>query len=63
MESIRDISLEIIKNLPESSTMEDIMYKLNMTAQTIDGLNDKNNGNVLDTQQLLNEIKKWETQK
>ena len=60
MQTLKDISIEVIKNLPASSTMEEIMYKLNLTAQVVEGLQNKEEGKVLSTNELLQELKKWE---
>lgn len=60
MQTLKDISIEVIKNLPASSTMEEIMYKLNLTAQVVEGLQHKKEGKVLSTNELLLELNKWE---
>lgn len=60
MQTLKDISIEVIKNLPASSTMEEIMYKLNLTAQVVEGLQNKEEGKVLSTNELLQELNKWE---
>ncbi len=60
MQTLKDISIEVIKNLPSSSTMEEIMYKLNLTAQVVEGLQNKEEEKVLSTNELLQELNKWE---
>ena len=60
MQTLKDISIEVIKNLPASSTMAEIMYKLNLTAQVVEGLQNKEEGKVLSTNELLQELNKWE---
>ena len=60
MQTLKDISIEVIKNLPASSSMEEIMYKLNLTAQVVEGLQDLEEGKTISTSQLLQELNKWE---
>ena len=60
MQTLKDISIEVIKNLPSSSTMEEIMYKLNLTAQVVEGIQNKEEGKILSTNELLQELNKWE---
>ncbi len=56
---LRDTTIEVIKNLPQSCTVEDIMYEINLTAQVLDGLKDAEEGNTISTESLLNKIDKW----
>lgn len=60
MQSLKQTSIEIIKNLPESSSLEEIMYKINLTAQVMEGLQDEQNGKTISTEELLKMIDKWE---
>lgn len=60
MQSLKQTSIEIIKNLPDSSSLEEIMYKINLTAQVMDGLKDEQNGETISTEELLKRIDKWE---
>ncbi len=59
MQSLKQTSIEIIKNLPESSSLEEIMYKLNLTAQVMEGLQDEQTGKTISTEELLKKIDKW----
>ena len=60
MQSLRQTSIEIIKNLPDSSSLEEIMYKINLTAQVMEGLQDEQKGKTISTEELLKKIDKWE---
>ncbi len=56
---LRDATIEVIKNLPKSCTIEDIMYEINLTAQVLEGLKNTEEGNTISTESLLNKIDKW----
>ncbi|MBK7128584.1 MAG: hypothetical protein IPM74_01215 [Crocinitomicaceae bacterium] len=56
---LRDTSIEVIKNLPQSCTLEEIMYEINLTAQVLEGLKDKEEGKTITTKELLNKIDTW----
>lgn len=45
--------------MPQGSTIEEIMYEINLTAQVLDGLNDEEKGQIISTESLLNKIDKW----
>lgn len=59
MISLKDITLELIKQLPESVTPEEIMYKVNLAAQVIDGLSDAENDQVITTEEILKRVDSW----
>jgi len=61
MSTIKDISIEVIKNLPETSSVEDIMYQLNLVSQVMYGLQDEANGKTKTTSEVLEAIVKWQT--
>ena len=60
MQTLRDISIEVIKKLPSTCSIEEIMYQLNLTAQVIEGLEDEENEKTISTEDLLNKIKQWQ---
>jgi len=57
--NLKDASIEVIKNLPEVATIDDIMYQINLTAKVFKGLEDEQNDNVVSTNELLSKIKEW----
>jgi predicted transcriptional regulator len=59
MPSLKEITLETIKRLPEESSLEDIMYEINFVAQVLEGLKDAEQGKLLTTEELLNRVKQW----
>ncbi|MGV6862268.1 MAG: hypothetical protein ACWA41_10880 [Putridiphycobacter sp.] len=56
---LRDTTIEVIKNLPQGCTLEEIMYEINLTAQVLEGIEDAEKGNTISTENLLKKIDKW----
>ena len=54
-----DTTIDVLKNLPPDSTIEDIMYELNLTDQVLQGLDDAENGRTITTSELLDRMQKW----
>ncbi len=52
--------MEILRSLPSNCSAEEIMYKINLAAQALDGLKDKEAGNVISTDDLLKKIDSWQ---
>ena len=46
MQSLKQTRIEIIKSLPDTTSLEEIMYKLNLTAQVMEGLKDEQNAKL-----------------
>jgi len=59
MNSIKNITLERIKNLPDNVTIEDLMYEINVIAQVLDGVHDEEEGRTLTEEELAARIEKW----
>ena len=58
--SLKDVAIDVIKHLPDTCSLEEIMYQINITAQVLEGIEDEKNGNVLSTEELLNQVKGWQ---
>lgn len=56
MDSIKEVTIETIKRLPDECSLEDIMYEVNFVAQVLEGLRDAENGELLTTEELLNRV-------
>ena len=56
MSSIKDVTIETIKQLPDECTIEDIMYKINFVAQVLEGLKDAEEDKLLTTEELLKRV-------
>jgi len=54
--SIKDVTIETIKQLPDECTIEDIMYKINFVAQVLEGLKDAEEDKLLTTEELLKRV-------
>jgi hypothetical protein len=57
--SIKQTTLEVVKTLPENSTLEEIMYQINLAAQTLTGLKDIEEGKTISTSDLLDKVNQW----
>ena len=59
MASLKELTIETIKRLPEECSVEDIMYEINFVAQVVAGLKDAEDGNVITTEELLQRVHQW----
>lgn len=59
MPTLKDITIEVLKNLPPSASLEEIMYKINLAAQVMEGIKDAEQGKVVSTDELLKKIDTW----
>lgn len=59
VKTLKEASIEALKNLPEVASIEDIMYQINLTAKVFKGLEDEANEKIITTDQLLNRVAKW----
>ncbi|MGV8149963.1 MAG: hypothetical protein ACLKAN_13265 [Alkaliphilus sp.] len=59
MNTLKEITIETIKRLPDGCSFEDIMYEINFVAQVLEGLKDAENGDLLTTEELLNRAEQW----
>ncbi len=59
MASLKEVTLESIKRLPEECTLEDIMYEVDLVAQVLEGLQDADNGRLVSTEELLERVDRW----
>ncbi|MFA6923726.1 MAG: hypothetical protein WC223_05670 [Bacteroidales bacterium] len=60
MQSLKDISVDVIKGLPDTCSIEEIMYQIDIVANVIDGLNDIEKGKTISTEELLKRVDKWQ---
>ena len=59
MNAIKETTIKSIQNLPDSCTVEDIMYEINFIAQIYEGLEDSKQGKVISTDELLKRVDTW----
>ena len=59
MEPLKELALETIKRLPDGCTVEDIMYRVHLAAQVVEGIEDAESGKLLSTEELLERVDQW----
>lgn len=56
MSSIRKASIAVLENLPDNSSLEEIMYQINLVAQVTEGLKDAKKGETISTKEILRKV-------
>lgn len=59
MENIKDVALEAITKLPDSASIDDIMYRLYVIDKVSKGREAVKKGEMLSTEELLKETESW----
>ena len=59
MQTIKEEAIKAINSLPDSATIEDIMYRLYVIDKVHAGLDDVRNGKVITSDELKREIQSW----
>ncbi len=59
MDLLKETAIESIKRLPEGCTIEDIMYRVDLVAQVVEGLRDAQGGRLMTTEELLDRVDEW----
>lgn len=59
MPTLKDLTIEVLKNVSPSASLEEIMYKINLAAQVMEGIKDADEGKVMSTDELLKRIDSW----
>lgn len=57
--SMKQEAIDAISKLPETATMDEIMYRLYVIDKVHAGLEDVRNGRVISTEDLKREIQTW----
>jgi len=57
--SLREAAVKTINRLPEKCSLEDIMYRIDMVAQVLEGLDDAEAGRMISTEELLERVEQW----
>ena len=57
--ALKDMAIEVIRKMPPSSSLEDIMYEIDVVAQVLAGLQDAEEGQVISTDELLRRVEEW----
>ena len=59
MDLLKETAIETIKRLPDQCSPEDIMYRVHLVAQVLEGLQDAEAGKLLTTEELLDRVDQW----
>ena len=59
MATLKDITIETIRRLPDECSLDDIMYEINVVAQVLEGLSDADRGATITTEELLERVDQW----
>lgn len=59
MASLKDVSIETIRRLPDACSLEEIMYEINLVAQVLEGVEDAEKGRLITTAELLSRVEQW----
>ena len=59
MATARQATLEAVRMLPESSSMDDVLDQVYVVAQVMEGLADAEAGRLLTTEELLLKVEQW----
>ena len=59
MPTLKDVTIEVLKNIAPSASLEEIMYKINLAAQVMEGIKDADEGKVISTDELLKRMDSW----
>lgn len=59
MTSLKELTIETLKRLPDECSLEDIMYEINFVAQVLEGLKDADEEKLLTTNELLKRVDQW----
>jgi len=56
---LKETTIETIKRLPDGRSPEDIMYRINLVAQVLEGIRDAEAGRLINTEELLEKVDQW----
>lgn len=59
MDLLKETTLETIRRLPDHCSADDIMYRVNLVAQMLEGLVDAKSGRIVTTEELLERVEQW----
>ncbi|MEW6201603.1 MAG: hypothetical protein AB1546_06490 [bacterium] len=59
MSLVKEKVIEAIKKLPDTCSIDDIMYEVYFITQVLEGIKDADDGNLTDHEEVRAEIKSW----
>ncbi|MBS1514852.1 MAG: hypothetical protein JSS63_07460 [Bacteroidetes bacterium] len=60
MTQLKELTIKTIENLPDSCTIDDIMYEINFVNQVMEGIKDADEKKYISTDELLQKVKEWQ---
>jgi len=57
--TLKDVAIEVLKKLPPSASLGEIIGKINLAAQVVEGIKDADEGKVVSTEDLLKRVDIW----
>ncbi|MBX7044856.1 MAG: hypothetical protein K1X86_03380 [Ignavibacteria bacterium] len=60
MTQLKELAIKTIENLPDSCTIDDIMYEINFVNQVMEGIKDADEKKYISTDELLQKVKEWQ---
>jgi len=61
MSPAKAATIEAVEKLPESCTMDEILDRVHVVAQVLEGLEDAEAGRLISTDELLRKVDGWGT--
>lgn len=59
MNSAKEATVEAVRKLPETCSMDDVLDQVNLVAQVLEGLEDAEAGRLITTEQVLKKVAEW----
>jgi predicted transcriptional regulator len=59
MPTLKDVTIEVLKNISPSASLEEIMFKINLAAQVMEGIRDAEQGRIITTDELVKRVDSW----
>lgn len=60
MTQLKEVTIKTIENLPDTCTIDDIMYEINFAIQVMEGIKDADEKKTISTDDLLKRVKEWQ---
>ena len=61
--TIKQTTLDVVNSLPETCSLEEVMYEINLAAQVLEGISDIKEGRTSTTNELLDRMEEWKAKK
>ncbi|RLD52038.1 MAG: hypothetical protein DRJ05_17810 [Bacteroidetes bacterium] len=61
--TIKQTTLDVVNSLPETCSLEEVMYEINLAAQVLEGMKDIKEGRTSTTNELLDKMEEWKKRK